>query len=168
MSGHSGSPPPRTRASTYLRQGLVIALIAFAALIGLVLVVVWNRADDTSLYIRNASKSTWYLAVDKEEAGHPYTTVVQVAPGADTFGLSWRGGWPKVVRVLDANCTQVGTFEGDVDGLTVEGAAGLTGRTESHGPPVRSREGTGVDGTQDCGGAVFALGPRRVTFPDAE
>lgn len=139
-----------------LRSVLWIGPVLLVGLLGFVGLVQWSRSDDTSLYVRNNSGEQWYLAVDKVDVRHEYRFVVEVESGANAFALSWRGGWPEDVRVLAADCSEVGTFGSSSDGsLGVEGIPGLVGRVENHGPPRVSMEGTGVTPTEDCGGTVL-------------
>ena len=131
-----------------LRLGVMVVGVTVAAL--------GCTPGDTSLYVKNESGQAWYLSVPRESGPNPYLWVVKVAPGADTFALSWYGGASVAVKVLALDCSPVGTFRtGDDRVWVVESIPGLTGRVENHGAPFGSRTTTpGVQDTEDCGGSL--------------
>jgi hypothetical protein len=112
---------------------------------------------DTSLYIRNDSQESWYLSVERVPGDLGSLWVVKVAPGADTFALSWNGGDEVPVAVLRPDCTPVGNLQLSTDGTWATNVApGLTGRIENSGGPFGSRSTTpGVEDTEDCGGFLY-------------
>lgn len=123
---------------------VVTALIAMA--------VAGCAGGDTSLYVRNDSQASWYLSVVRTSGRQDLLWVVRVAPGADGFALSWRGGESVPVTVLALDCSPVGVLEQSADGTWAAPAApGLTARIEHHPAPLGSTT-PGFEDTEDCGG----------------
>lgn len=112
---------------------------------------------DTSLYVKNDSEASWYLSVLRKPGEEYSRWVVKVAPGANTFALSWDGGDAVPVTVLALDCSVAGNFHQAADGVWVlDSAPGLTARIEAHGAPIGSRRTTpGVTDTEDCGGFLY-------------
>jgi hypothetical protein len=130
---------------------LILVIVAVLALSGC------GAGGDTSFYVKNTSSQSWYLSVSRGfKDGDLW--VVGVAPGADTFALSWNGGPTQPIKVLGPDCSVVGTFRPAADGTwVIDAVPGLTGHMEAHGAPLGSRVTTpGVVDTEDCGGFLSA------------
>jgi hypothetical protein len=132
-----------------------LRLAQLACVVWLTFVLGGCAGGDTSMYVKNGSSESWYLSVSRG-LGDPCCNlwVVKVAPGADTFALSWNGGPSVKVSVLGLDCSPVGSFRAAEDGTyVVDSVAGLMARIENHGGPFGSRTTTpGVEDTYDCGG----------------
>lgn len=126
---------------------LAIALTALSAC---------GPGGDRSLYVKDDTSKSWFLAVDRTAGDFDYTWVVEVEPGADASALSWDHKDTDEVRVLDADCSVVGTFRSTEDGTwVVDAAPGLTASVKEQGPPLGSRTTTpGVSDTEECGGTM--------------
>jgi hypothetical protein len=113
---------------------------------------------DHQLTIRNTSSQDWLVRVRTGDTGpgdRHWVTVVH--PGADGLAFRWWGSADEPIQLLDEDCSVIGVFEMQTDGLyRVKGVDGVEATITAGGRSLFQRTDPLLEATTQCNGVMDA------------